>query len=160
MNGDGKPDLVVALYFYHSVGVLLGNGDGTFQAVTNYDSGGTVPMSVAVADLSGDGKSDIAVANYCNSSGLNCTTGLHWSAAEQLWRPQILDFDLAHFQPESIHLRAESNLDRRGYIVRLNHADRKSAVHVEWLHDWFGHTQQQRRGDSHQIKSQRRLSTR
>jgi hypothetical protein len=75
VNGDGKPDLVVALYFYHSVGVLLGNGDGTFQAVTNYDSGGTVPMSVAVADLSGDGKSDIAVANYCNGSGLNCTTG-------------------------------------------------------------------------------------
>jgi hypothetical protein len=68
VNGDGKPDLVVALYFSHRVGVLLGNGDSTFQAATTYDSGGIVPMSVAVADLNGDRRPDVAVSNFCGSS--------------------------------------------------------------------------------------------
>ena len=32
LNGDGKLDLAVANAFSNSVSVLLGNGDGTFQA--------------------------------------------------------------------------------------------------------------------------------
>jgi hypothetical protein len=74
VNGDGKPDLVVATPCGNlgctqgSVGVLLGNGNGTFQAVMNYDSGGEGPRSVSVADVSGDGKADIVVANYDSDS--------------------------------------------------------------------------------------------
>jgi len=75
VNGDGKPDLVVAIFFYNTVGVLLGNGDGTFQAATTYGSGGNYPSSVAVADLNGDGLLDVAVANFCGGSGLNCLPG-------------------------------------------------------------------------------------
>lgn len=69
VNGDGKPDLVVAIFFYNTVAVLLGNGDGTFQAATTYGSGGNSPTSVAVADLNGDGLLDVAVANFCGGSG-------------------------------------------------------------------------------------------
>ena len=43
--------------------VLLGNGNGTFQAAVNY-AAGTYPYSVAVGDFNGDGKADLAVANY------------------------------------------------------------------------------------------------
>ena len=43
--------------------VLLGNGDGTFQAAVNYPAG-LNPFSVAVGDFNGDGKPDLAVANY------------------------------------------------------------------------------------------------
>ena len=32
VNGDGKPDLVVANVNSNTVSVLLGNGNGTFQA--------------------------------------------------------------------------------------------------------------------------------
>ena len=41
-NGDGKPDLAVANNFSNNVSVLLGNGDGTFQAAVNY-AAGTIP---------------------------------------------------------------------------------------------------------------------
>ena len=78
VNGDGKPDLLVANgcsvgncgypFQYGLVGVLLGNGDGTFQPAVSYDSGGIGPMSIAAADVNGDGKTDLVVAN-CGCSG-------------------------------------------------------------------------------------------
>jgi hypothetical protein len=43
--------------------VLLGNGDGTFQAPREY-SVGSQPLAVAAADLTGNGHLDLAVANY------------------------------------------------------------------------------------------------
>jgi len=64
VNGDGKPDLLVANISSGSVGVLFGNGDGTFQSVVTYDSGG-FPDSIAVADLNRDSKPDLLVANQC-----------------------------------------------------------------------------------------------
>jgi len=82
VNGDGKPDLAVAnlcLTEYNCpnglVGVLLGNGDGTFQTAVTYGSGGYYAMSVAVADVNGDGKPDLVVANNCTSGDFSngCT---------------------------------------------------------------------------------------
>ena len=61
-NGDGKADLAVANWDSDNVSVLLGNGNGTFQAAVNY-AAGTDPSSVAVGDFNGDGKADLAVAN-------------------------------------------------------------------------------------------------
>src|ERR1700687_5721573 len=62
VNGDGKPDLVFA-YSFGGAGVMLGNGDGTFQPETIFASGGQA-FGVAVADLNNDGKLDIVVANF------------------------------------------------------------------------------------------------
>jgi hypothetical protein len=66
INGDGKPDLIVAYGSgrgaYSNVGVMLGNGNGTVQAQKTFATG-TFPGTVAVADLNGDGKMDLAVNN-------------------------------------------------------------------------------------------------
>ena len=39
LNGDGKPDLAVANVGSGTVSVLLGNGDGTFGAKTDFPRG-------------------------------------------------------------------------------------------------------------------------
>lgn len=57
-NGDGKPDLAVAVS--GGVALLLGNGDGTFRAVNDVaDRSG--PLEVG--DFNGDGKADLVVAD-------------------------------------------------------------------------------------------------
>jgi hypothetical protein len=67
VNGDGKPDLITANYLSNDVSVLLGNGNGTFQA-EQVLSGGSYPQSVTAADVNGDGKIDLTVTNYQSST--------------------------------------------------------------------------------------------
>ncbi|WP_171475859.1 beta strand repeat-containing protein [Frigoriglobus tundricola] len=72
VNGDGRPDLIVADYGSAAVSVLL-NTTAPGAATASYAAGasfatGTSPSSVAVADLNGDGRADIVVANYGSAS--------------------------------------------------------------------------------------------
>lgn len=60
-NGDGKLDIAVLEYDSSSqplLGILLGNGDGTFQPVIT-SSTNNFGMWMAAADLNGDGKTDL-----------------------------------------------------------------------------------------------------
>lgn len=77
-NGDGKPDLAVANECSvkgfdctnstpGQVDVYLGNGDGTFKPALEYNSGGVLTHSVAIADANGDGKPDLMLTNPCGS---------------------------------------------------------------------------------------------
>lgn len=67
VNGDNRPDVITANSYSGTVGVLLGNGDGTFKAVTTY-AAGKQTESVAVADINGDNKPDIITANSVSST--------------------------------------------------------------------------------------------
>jgi len=78
-NGDGNLDLAIANATNDStsvngaVTVLLGNGNGSFQAPTSYavGSGQTDAFSVAVGDFNGDGRQDLAVGCQPISGGTN-----------------------------------------------------------------------------------------
>src|SRR3989475_118573 len=65
-NGDGVLDLAVEAG-PESVAVLLGKGDGTFQAAVNFPAG-SHPSSVAVGDFNGDGVRDLVVRNFYSNS--------------------------------------------------------------------------------------------
>ena len=61
-NGDGVKDMVTADQGSNTASVLLGNGNGTFQAHQSFGTG-TTPNSVAVADFNGDGVKDMVTAD-------------------------------------------------------------------------------------------------
>jgi hypothetical protein len=80
LNGDGKPDLVVANLEpapTGSVSVLLQDParPGVFLAATSYQGFGQ-PLSIAIGDLNGDGHPDIAVAD-----GVSATVMLNIATA-------------------------------------------------------------------------------
>ena len=72
-NGDGQLDLAVTDFSrpaelvsndVDTISILLGNGDGTFAAAGVNPATGSIPVSIATGDFNGDGKLDLAVANY------------------------------------------------------------------------------------------------
>ncbi|HEV2351619.1 MAG TPA: choice-of-anchor D domain-containing protein [Terriglobia bacterium] len=79
-NRDGKLDLAVGIFGASGgeVDIYLGNGDGTFQAGATYHVGtqySQPPSSIVVADFNGDGKLDLATADWFNSSSVSIFLG-------------------------------------------------------------------------------------
>jgi len=81
VNGDGYPDILAlnecpnnSPCTVGSVGVLINNGDGTFQPTISFSTGGAGGNSITTADLNRDNKPDIVVGNHCNDQG-TCPTG-------------------------------------------------------------------------------------
>ena len=69
-NGDGKIDIAVSLQYSADgkVGVLLGNGDGTFQHVITSPTGAG-PTGLVAFDFNGDGKLDLAMGSEGTGEG-------------------------------------------------------------------------------------------
>jgi hypothetical protein len=98
LRGIGVLDLVTDNITTHSVSVLLGNGDGTFQAPVQYAFDENSGQTVALGDVNGDGKLDIVIAGSTTSVLLGNGDGTfkpaittHFGAA----LGQLTDFKLA-----------------------------------------------------------------
>jgi len=64
-NRDGNLDLAIANYDDNTVSVLLGEGNGTFTPAPGSPiSVGSEPYALATGDFTGNGKTDLAVANF------------------------------------------------------------------------------------------------
>jgi uncharacterized protein (TIGR03437 family) len=73
LNGDRKLDIIVAGTAFPpsttgNVSVLLNNGSGLFFRADSFRAG-SQPVSIALADFTGDGKPDLAVASAGNLLG-------------------------------------------------------------------------------------------
>jgi gliding motility-associated-like protein len=73
LNGDGKADMAVANYEANTVSVFRNTGSSgtintsSFASKVDFITGG-VPTSISIADLDGDGKADMAVANSASAT--------------------------------------------------------------------------------------------
>jgi hypothetical protein len=92
-NGDGKLDLAVAngncalpspedvpVCGTGSVGILLGNGDGSFQAAVRFSTVDAFAFTLTTGDFNGDGRLDLAVGNT-NCEDLRGSCGVSSSIA-------------------------------------------------------------------------------
>jgi uncharacterized protein (TIGR03437 family) len=81
-NGDGALDLVIGLIAAdptssndYTLNVMLGNGNGSFQAPSaNLLNSSTLALNVVAADLDGDGRPDLAVAAVEGADGTGTPT--------------------------------------------------------------------------------------
>jgi hypothetical protein len=131
LNRDGKADLVVAHCGNNPncsggpglVGVLLGNGDGTFQRAVTYESGGNSALSAVVADVNGDGKPDLLVTNWCGGSDPSCadygTVGVLLGRGDGTFKTAVV-YDSGGVEPTSIVV-ADVNGDGKPDLVMANH---------------------------------------
>lgn len=130
LNDDGKPDLVVASAGSDVVSVFLNKG-GTGATTPSFSarvdlSAGPQPCSVAVGDLDGDGKPDLAVANcgggnsvFHNTTAMGTTTA-SFSAKVDLAGAAPSSLAIADFNGDSKPDLAVANLDQHTVSVLLN----------------------------------------
>ena len=70
VDGDGKPDLAVSNYSSNTISLFRNIGTpGAISYAAKIDfATGSNPYSVSIGDLDGDGRADLAVANYNNNT--------------------------------------------------------------------------------------------
>jgi FG-GAP-like repeat len=115
VNGDGNADLVTAngMASVNSISVFMNRGAGSFSARVDYRTGRR-PVSVAIADLNGDGTQDVATASLTNTVSVLLNSG-KGSFAKRIEYP-------APQHPRSIAI-GDMNGDRNPDLVTANAAE-------------------------------------
>jgi Bacterial Ig-like domain (group 3)/FG-GAP-like repeat/Abnormal spindle-like microcephaly-assoc'd, ASPM-SPD-2-Hydin len=133
VNGDGKLDVLVTATLstapYGGVGVMLGNGDGTFPTAVEYGSGGEDAGSVAVGDVNGDGKLDLVVANQCvsDTSCDNSTVGVLLGNGDGTFQPAVA-YNTGAWQAQSVAVADVNGDGKLDIIVAHNCATATSCA--------------------------------
>lgn len=136
LNGDQKMDIAVTHKNGNSVGVYLGNGDGSFQLRSDYPVASN-PVALVAADFNGDGVLDIATANNGSSSvsvligrgdgtydpRVNYDTGNSPTGISAAYMNPQLDPDSGVTRPDSVVDLVTSNSGDNKISILLGRAD-------------------------------------
>ena len=128
VNGDERRDVAVTNFWTHTVGVLLGNGDGTFRPAVTYSPGGANPTAIAIADVSGDGHPGPRGGDLVGRhSGAPRRWGRHVPAGSQVrhWRRASVGRHRCRCKP-----RCKSRSDRGELRQRCRDVARKRQRHL------------------------------
>jgi hypothetical protein len=92
LNADGNLDIVTVNQGSNDISVLLGNGDGTFQAAVTYSvlNLNAQPIFVEVGDFNGDGKPDIFVVSESSSAVAIAVVSVLLGNGDGTFQPQIV----------------------------------------------------------------------
>ena len=103
-NHDNHLDIAVANYGINSVGVFLGNGNGTFSDQKIFSLGSSHPIFITSGDFNNDNQTDIVVVNY----GTN-TIGI------------LLGHGNGSFQNQTTYFTAYDSIPYALAVADLNH---------------------------------------
>jgi hypothetical protein len=79
IDGDGAVDLIAPNAGLGTVSILTGNARAQFTHVPGSPfAAGPGPFSIAIGDLNGDRRPDVAVANYSGQASQTANDGLTW----------------------------------------------------------------------------------
>ena len=67
LNGDGKPDAIVANRNASTLNILINKGSGMWEGSSTVTTP-ALPAGLAIADLNKDGKDDVAVTSYSDNT--------------------------------------------------------------------------------------------
>ena len=136
VNGDGRLDLAVANQGSDTVSVLLnttaaGAATPTFAAQQTFATGGG-PSSVAFGDVNGDGRLDLAVANYSSDTvSVLLNTSAQVTLSDGSATGTIDDDDVATVSVGDVSLAEGNSAGTASFVVTLSNAS-DSAVTVNY----------------------------
>jgi hypothetical protein len=129
INGDGKPDLATANFNSNTASILLnttatGAATPTFAPQATFPTG-TGPNSVSIGDINGDGKPDLAVANYFSNTTSILLNTTATGAATPTFSPNV-DFPTGN-GPLSVSI-GDINGDGKPDLALPNFGDNTASI--------------------------------
>ena len=128
LDGDGNPDLAVALYGSNEVGLWKGDGKGGFDPVTRFSSRGRLPSKIQIADVNRDGKPDIVVSHCYSDDSIVIFYGegqYRFSVSQEILLGK--DHDVLEHEIRDLVV-ADFNNDKRPDLAVACHASKQVVV--------------------------------